>query len=78
MTMIIKVQRYLAGNHPDRPWLMYDKDRKYEGEIPEAQIPDAIKKMMGNDLKFYAEAHIEVIGGENKFAIDKKIRPQDW
>lgn len=73
-SMIVKVQKYLMGNDPDRPWLIYNEDRTTEFQVPEKQVFAQLKKQMGHDYKGYFE--VDVQGREMTFI--KRVEDQDW
>jgi hypothetical protein len=75
MTDIIKVQRPLMTNDESAPWLIYDKSRKRQQQIPESVVPPAVVKAMGNDAKGYFEGYWSSIVG---WAIGKRVKNQDW
>ena len=75
MTEIIKVQRPLRTNDPTIPWLIYDKSRKREQQLPQSIIPPAAVKALGNDPKGYFEGHWSSIVG---WAIGKRVNNQGW
>jgi hypothetical protein len=75
MTDIIKVQRPLMTNDESVPWLIYDKSRKRQQQIPESVVPPAAVKAMGNDAKGYFEGRWSSIVG---WSIGKRVKEQDW
>lgn len=53
MTSIVKVQRPIHTNEPEKFWLMYDKYRVNVTKVPDAVVPNYVKKAMGIDHKAY-------------------------
>lgn len=52
-TTIVKVQRPLASNAVNPPWLVYDRNRKHQETIIPALIPSHVIKAMGDNPKGY-------------------------
>lgn len=52
-SMILKVQRPLATNDADAPWLFYDEIRYNFLAIADHRIPKALKDLMGDSFKCY-------------------------
>lgn len=75
MTDIIKVQRPLSTTDPTIPWLIYDKSRHRQQQIPQSVVPPRAVKDMGSDLKGYFEGTWSSIVG---WAIGKRVRNQEW
>lgn len=74
MEMICKLQRPLATNDPARPWLLCNKDRSVEQEIPDAEITAFMRSKMGNDLKAYWICTLK--DGELDFI--RRTKDQNW
>lgn len=71
--VIIKVQRPIA---PDAtgPWLVYGENNIHLVQIPRAEIPHAVRKAMGRDLKGYFEARWV----DDEWEIGRRVEDQDW
>lgn len=52
----VKVQRPLGGNDPTNPWLIYNEKRTHLQKIPEAKVPEEVRKCMGDQIKQYWRA----------------------
>ena len=72
---IVKVQRPIVSNDPDDPWLIYDKARKHECEVPDAAIPKHVRKAMGSDFKAYFKGTWSSIVG---WGLSVRVNAQDW
>lgn len=58
---LYKVQKYAGGNDPERPWLFYtERHRDNSWTVPEALVPERIKKAMGFNLKVYLYLDVTV------------------
>jgi len=68
---IVKVQRPLSSNVEDPPALVYNKDRSLTMQWP---MDDAIKRIMGRELKVYWWAYMQ----GTVLHLDKPAEEQDW
>lgn len=73
--VIWKLQRPLASSDQAHPWLMYSRGRKAEGVIPDVEIDNDVRAMMGDDYKIYVEG---TIGKDGKVSIIRRVADQDW
>lgn len=72
---IVKVQRPIASNAADPPWLVYDKTRKHYETIPAGAIPESVKKALGSDAKGYFKGAWSSIVG---WGLSERVGEQDW
>jgi len=54
----IKVQRPLATNDPNRPWLFYNESRTVEAQFPERDVDPLLIKAMGGRAKAFFLAEV--------------------
>lgn len=58
---LYKVQKPVEGNDPERPWLFYtERHRDSPWIVPEALVPDRIKRAMGFKHKVYLYLNVTV------------------
>lgn len=74
ITIILKLQRPLAGNAPEAPYLVYATGKRFMTMVPREKIPDAAIAALGDDPKGYFKATLE--GGE--WILGERIADQDW
>ena len=75
MDIIVKVQRPIASNSADAPWLIYEKGATKRQLISDSQITEATKLAMGDDHKGYFKAKWYSTRG---WVIGDRIEDQDW
>lgn len=73
-TYIVKIQKPLMTNDPNRPWRVYDQDRHFDVTIPEAQIPKRIRKHMQYISKAYYKAELTYQG----WVFQKPTKERAW
>jgi hypothetical protein len=73
--MIVKLQRPLASNDKDPPWMVYDHKRKYQAMISDADIPDRIKSAMRADPKGYFSVSLDSSG---RLTFGNRLIDQKW
>lgn len=71
---IVKVQKPLMSTEHDAPWLIYDRFKTVIAKTPGSQIPEDIKKWMGNDYKAYFDATLTL----GNWKINKRVSPKTW
>jgi hypothetical protein len=75
MIAIVKVQRPIASNSDNPPYLIYASGHRHMQEVGEATIPSAVVAAMRNDAKAYFEAEwIDPVG----WALGKRVSEQKW
>ena len=74
-TEIVKVQRPIATNDPNIPWLVYAKGHKKTQQVRQAYITEQTKKAMGKDLKAYFNAEWNDVSG---WTIKDRVEDQEW
>jgi hypothetical protein len=72
---IVKVQRPLMSSDADLPWLVYDAARTGQYLVPDAMIPDEVKKAMGADNRAFFEAKRDPMFGWTLF---NRVEDRDW
>lgn len=70
---IVKIQRPIAP--PNGDWLIYDKERKLEGLVPDADIGPDIRNLMRKDFKGYFVGERLPDG---RFAVSRRVKDQNW
>jgi len=74
-TEIVKVQRPIATNDPDDPWLIYDKARKHQIQVPARLIPRWARIKMGDDHKAFFRAEWSNMAG---WGLLERAPWQEW
>lgn len=71
---IAKIQRPLATNDPDSPWLLYTEDSSVMIFVPDREVPEEVRKIVGQRPKAYFEIQVR----EDKIEILGPVRDQPW
>lgn len=60
----VKIQRPLARNDDDAPWLVYNRSREHMDQIPQRLVPQRVRAEMRRETKGYfsAEWHADRLG----------------
>jgi hypothetical protein len=75
MTETVKVQRPISTNDPDEPWLIYDKARKHQTNVPARLIPAHVREAMGGDFKaFFTGAWSSIVG----WGLSSRVKDPGW
>ena len=72
--MIIKLQRPLASNETDPPWLAYNRTRKVHQLLPRAKLDQVTLLAMGDDAKAYFEATL--VG--DRLVFGRRVLDRQW
>ena len=74
-TEIVKVQRPIATNDPNVPWLIYAKGHKKTQQVRQAYITEQVKKDMKGDFKAYFNAVWSDVSG---WHIKDRLKDKEW
>jgi hypothetical protein len=71
---VVKVQRPLATNDSNQPWLVYDEDKSRVESIPAYKVPEHVKEQMLSLPKAYFEAHF----ADGHWRIGDRVKDRNW
>lgn len=74
--MIVKLQRFLAGNATERPWLIFDERRKCYQSIPEAVVTRKMRALLGDKDSCFVHADFDE--KTKTFDLLRPAEPQKW
>ena len=74
-TEIVKVQRPIATNDPNVPWLIYANGHKKTQQVRQEYITEQVKKDMKGDLKAYFNA---VWDDVLEWYIKDRVEDREW
>lgn len=77
MSEIVKVQRPIFSSDPNAPWLIYAEGARLLRQVPDKDIPEDIKRQMGDSYKGFFKADWTSLPHGSAWVIHNRVPDKD-